>query len=233
VRNGLLYGGGIGDFISGDLGNTPDLTDELAYWSRLLFDLSFFIVVIVLLLNIIFGIILDTFSSLREAQNEKIELKSSQCFICGLNRELFEDQKQLGGRGFSYHQQNEHSVFDYVYFTIYLRGKHDTEFNGAETFVQDCLDKDDISWIPDGVALQIPRIDMDAEREKRMDEMFRSLRERSDSVQEILIGEIGKVSMMLDRQFGQFRKQISSLKEELKTVKQQNTELLSGDVKKR
>ncbi|GMH59256.1 hypothetical protein TrRE_jg3548 [Triparma retinervis] len=225
VRNGLLYGGGIGDFINGDLGNSPDLDDDLGYWSRLMFDLSFFIIVIVLLLNIIFGIILDTFSSLREAQNTKIELKSSQCFICGLGRDLFEDQKQLGGKGFAFHQTNEHSVYDYVYFTIYLRSKHDTEFNGAETFVQECLDKDDISWIPDGIALQIPRIDVYAEREKRMDEMFKGLRERSDGVQEVLSGEIGKVSLMIERQFGMFRKQIAGLKEEVKVVKQQNAEL--------
>jgi len=225
VRNGLLYGGGIGDFISGELGNSPEVTDDMAYWARLLFDLSFFIIVIVLLLNIIFGIILDTFSSLREAQNQETELKNTQCFICGLSRDLFEDQKQLGGRGFAFHQSNEHSVYDYVYFTIYLRGKHDTEFNGAETFVQECLDKDDISWIPDGIALQIPRIDMDLEREKRMDEMFRGLRERSDGVQEVLSGEIGKVSLMLERQFGMFRKQITSLKEEVKLVKQMNEEM--------
>ena len=112
-----------------------------------------------------------------------------------------------------------------MYFTIYLRSKHDTEFNGAETFVQECLDKDDISWIPDGIALQIPRIDVYAEREKRMDEMFKGLRERSDGVQEVLSGEIGKVSLMIERQFGMFRKQIAGLKEEVKVVKQQNAEL--------
>ena len=106
-----------------------------------------------------------------------------------------------------------------------MRSKHDTEFNGAETFVQECLDKDDISWIPDGIALQIPRIDVYAEREKRMDEMFKGLRERSDGVQEVLSGEIGKVSLMIERQFGMFRKQIAGLKEEVKVVKQQNAEL--------
>ena len=42
-------------------------------FARTMFDLMFFIIVLVLLLNIIFGIILDTFSDLREKAKEQNE----------------------------------------------------------------------------------------------------------------------------------------------------------------
>jgi hypothetical protein len=42
-------------------------------FARTVFDLMFFIIVLVLLLNIIFGIILDTFSDLREKAKEQNE----------------------------------------------------------------------------------------------------------------------------------------------------------------
>ena len=72
VRNGIMSGGGIGDYISGTLGNAPSVASTGPYAYRLVFDLLFFVIVIVLLLNIIFGIIIDTFGSLREQQNEKV-----------------------------------------------------------------------------------------------------------------------------------------------------------------
>ena len=42
-----------------------------SYAQRTVFDLLFFIVVLVLLLNIIFGIVLDTFATMREESNER------------------------------------------------------------------------------------------------------------------------------------------------------------------
>ncbi|GMH65952.1 hypothetical protein TrST_g8005 [Triparma strigata] len=219
VRNGLMYGGGIGDYISGDLENIPQMQDNLHYWSRLIFDLSFFIIIIVLLLNIIFGIILDTFSALREQQNERKELSSNRCFICGLSRDSFEDMKQMGGKGFAYHNASEHNIFDYIYFQIYLANKNDTEFNGAETFVNECVQKEDTIWIPEGQALQIPRVDANAEREKKLEDLFKAMNERQISTKDSIAAEISKMASSVDRQMGMFRKQISSLKGEVKGLK--------------
>ncbi|GMH46928.1 hypothetical protein TrLO_g2543 [Triparma laevis f. longispina] len=229
VRNGLMYGGGIGDYISGDLENIPKMEDNLHYWARLLFDLSFFIIIIVLLLNIIFGIILDTFSALREQQNERNELSNNRCFVCGLSRDAFEDMKQMGGKGFAYHNASEHNIFDYIYFVIYLENKKDTEFNGAETFVDECVQKEDTIWIPEGQALQIPRVDANAEREKKLEDLFEALNERQISTKDSIASEIGKMSSSIERQMGLFRRQVANLKTEVKGLK---TELEERDTKK-
>jgi len=224
VRNGLIYGGGIGDYVSGDLDNAPSMGDDMHYWTRLAFDLSFFIIVIVLLLNMIFGIILDTFGAVREAQNERKELAANRCFICGLNKDIFEDQKQLGGKGFHYHRENEHNLFDYIYFVIYLKNKSETEYNGAETFVSEQVNKEDTSWIPDGIALQIPRVDLNREREKKLEDLFESLRERQAMTREVLAGEISRLSAGMDKQFDIFRRTLGRVKSEVKEVRQTQRE---------
>ena len=54
------------------------------YGLRMAFDFSFFVIVVVILLNIIFGIIIDTFAELR-AEKQKVEEEiRTRCFICGM-----------------------------------------------------------------------------------------------------------------------------------------------------
>ena len=56
---GLRSGGGMGEFLD-------VMTDEAwasqGYWIRFVFDISFYLIVIVICLNVIFGIIIDTFA---------------------------------------------------------------------------------------------------------------------------------------------------------------------------
>ena len=68
-------GGGIGD----GLGQVP--IEEDKYIVRVIYDLAFFVIVIIILLNIVFGIIIDTFADLREKKKEKERLLNSVCFI--------------------------------------------------------------------------------------------------------------------------------------------------------
>ena len=60
---GLRAGGGIGDFLPS---NSYFNESKEVYYLRALNDLSFFMIIILLFFNIIFGIIIDTFASLRD-----------------------------------------------------------------------------------------------------------------------------------------------------------------------
>lgn len=51
---------------------------------RLIFDLLFFFLVIILALNLIFGIILDNFGKLRQKKNEIERDKENRCFVCSM-----------------------------------------------------------------------------------------------------------------------------------------------------
>ena len=68
---GLTNGGGIGEAMvsGGNIATRP---------KRIIFDLLFFVVVLVLELNVVFGIIIDTFSQLREQHRQRQEC-DQQC----------------------------------------------------------------------------------------------------------------------------------------------------------
>ena len=50
---------------------------------RVIYDLLFFFVVIIIVLNLIFGVIIDTFADLRSEKQNKDEILKNTCFICG------------------------------------------------------------------------------------------------------------------------------------------------------
>jgi hypothetical protein len=50
---------------------------------RIIFDISFFVVVNVIGLNVVFGIIVDSFSELRNNRYAIEEADKTECFICG------------------------------------------------------------------------------------------------------------------------------------------------------
>jgi hypothetical protein len=96
---------------AGDIGSTistPSFMDHEDLWfGRLVFDLSFFaIVVIVLLQGVVFGIIIDTFGTLRDEEKDKRNDMTSKCFICGISRDEFDRH----GEGFLNHIKNDHNV---------------------------------------------------------------------------------------------------------------------------
>ena len=51
---------------------------------RVFFDGLYNLLVAIILVNIVAGIIIDTFGSLREKENEKILDIKDKCFICGI-----------------------------------------------------------------------------------------------------------------------------------------------------
>eukprot|EP00347_Sterkiella_histriomuscorum_P015845 403355467 len=111
LNNGLRSGGGIGDQLE-------QLTkDDGYYWGRYAFDLTFYIMIIILLLNLIFGIIIDAFAEMRDKRNQIEQEVKEKCFICGNSRTIFESKK----RSFLDHIMREHNVFAYIYYILYLK----------------------------------------------------------------------------------------------------------------
>ena len=49
---------------------------------RVIYDLLFFFIVIIIVLNLIFGVIIDTFADLRSEKQQKEEILKNTCFIC-------------------------------------------------------------------------------------------------------------------------------------------------------
>jgi len=68
LDKGLRFGGGIGDVTEPIHWNNS----RERYWFKLVHDASFHIVVKVILLNVLFGIIIDTFAQMRDEEAKKV-----------------------------------------------------------------------------------------------------------------------------------------------------------------
>uniref|UniRef100_A0A452GAX0 Ryanodine receptor 2 n=1 Tax=Capra hircus TaxID=9925 RepID=A0A452GAX0_CAPHI len=96
---GVRAGGGIGDEIEDPAG------DEYEIY-RIIFDITFFFFVIVILLAIIQGLIIDAFGELRDQQEQVKEDMETKCFICGIGNDYFDTVPH----GFETHTLQEHNL---------------------------------------------------------------------------------------------------------------------------
>ena len=162
IDKGLTLGGGIGDYTESI--NYHDETSK--YFVKLFHDASFHILVKVILLNILFGIIIDTFAKMRE-QKKNLQMDTENvCFICNQNRFIFD--KMCEG-GFDRHVSKDHNLWCYVFYIVHLMYKDPTEMTGIESYVYEMYNKDDLNWLPRNQALVLDKL-QDAE-EKDEDEL--------------------------------------------------------------
>jgi len=52
--------------------------------------MMFFFIVIIITLNLIFGVIIDNFADLRTEKQRNDEILRNTCFICGMKIEIFD-----------------------------------------------------------------------------------------------------------------------------------------------
>jgi len=136
---GVRSGGGIGDELSSPYGDTMEKF-------RMLFDLSFFFFVIVILLAIMQGLIIDAFGELRSQQESATEKLESNCFICDIGKDYFDRMP----RGFETHVQREHNFANYLFFLQHLINKDETEYTGQESYVRLMYDERNWEFFPVG-----------------------------------------------------------------------------------
>ena len=86
------------------------------------------------MINIVSGIIIDTFEHLRKKDNNKLKDMEEVCFICGYNREIFDKQSDNKG-GFNAHIKKDHYMWNYLYYLAYLNNKDQSEYTGIESYV--------------------------------------------------------------------------------------------------
>uniref|UniRef100_A0A8W7PY51 Inositol 1,4,5-trisphosphate receptor n=1 Tax=Anopheles coluzzii TaxID=1518534 RepID=A0A8W7PY51_ANOCL len=152
--HGLRNGGGIGDIL-----RAPSRKETL-FVPRVVYDLLFFFIVIIIVLNLIFGVIIDTFADLRSEKQQKELILKNTCFICGLNRSAF-DNKTVS---FEEHIKNEHNMWHYLYFIVLVKVKDPTEFTGPESYVHAMVKANIQDWFPRLRAMSLAAVDGDGEQ---------------------------------------------------------------------
>ena len=129
-----------------------DMTTGIKYLSRFFFDNMYNILVMIIMLNLVQGIIIDTFAILRQQHDDNTYDRENKCFICGMKKEKIE---RGTSRPFSYHTKHEHNEWNYIYFIAYLKNKTSTEYSGIESCIKDQIDNHDIDWFPLNKALSL------------------------------------------------------------------------------
>lgn len=139
VNYGLRDGGGIGERIRD---TRLDLT--MLNILRIVCIMSFFLVVNLMILQLVYCIIVDTFATLRGEKQQKEEVLRNTCFVCGLDRSSFENRTVT----FEDHIRQEHNLWHYLYFIVLIKTKSRTELSGPESFVYEMIKNKDHSWFP-------------------------------------------------------------------------------------
>jgi hypothetical protein len=93
---------------NGDLGDLFMHTNEWSEGGLILYKFSYFVVVILLLLNVVLGIVLDTFAELRQDSIDTENALSNYCFVCSIDRQTFDRY----GEGFERHFKRDHFLWN-------------------------------------------------------------------------------------------------------------------------
>ncbi|RXN34507.1 inositol 1,4,5-trisphosphate receptor type 3 [Labeo rohita] len=153
LNHGLRNGGGVGDVLRKPSKNEP------LFPARVVYDLLFYFIVIIIVLNLIFGVIIDTFADLR------------------LERDKF-DNKTVS---FEEHIKFEHNIWHYLYFIVLVREKNKTDYTGPESYVAHMIKNKNLDWFPRMQAMSLVVTEGDGEQNE-----MRNLQDRLSSTMKVV-----------------------------------------------
>lgn len=146
VNLGLRLGGGVSDAFN----LAANISSGGVFYGRFFYDLTFFILIKLIFLNLIAGIIIDTFSDMRDELTERTKVICNVCFICGKSRWQIEKD----GLSFKKHIGKDHTLWKYLFYVMRLKSVNSSSFDGIEQNIYEKVNRDDSSWIPQNVYLQ-------------------------------------------------------------------------------
>ncbi|XP_049327898.1 inositol 1,4,5-trisphosphate receptor type 1 isoform X13 [Astyanax mexicanus] len=191
LSHGLRSGGGVGDVL-----RKPSKEEPL-FAARVIYDLLFFFMVIIIVLNLIFGVIIDTFADLRSEKQKKEEVLKTTCFICGLERDKFDNKTVT----FEEHIKVEHNMWHYLFFIVLIKVKDSTEYTGPESYVAEMIREHNLDWFPRMRAMSLVSSDAEGEQNE-----IRSLQEKLESTMKLVSNLSGQLTE-LKEQMTEQRKQ--------------------------
>uniref|UniRef100_A0A8D0EX27 Inositol 1,4,5-trisphosphate receptor n=1 Tax=Strix occidentalis caurina TaxID=311401 RepID=A0A8D0EX27_STROC len=184
LSHGLRSGGGVGDVL-----RKPSKEEPL-FAARVIYDLLFFFMVIIIVLNLIFGVIIDTFADLRSEKQKKEEILKTTCFICGLERDKFDNKTVT----FEEHIKEEHNMWHYLCFIVLVKVKDSTEYTGPESYVAEMIKERNLDWFPRMRAMSLVSSDSEGEQNE-----LRNLQEKLESTMKLVTNLSGQLSELKDQ----------------------------------
>jgi hypothetical protein len=121
------------------------LSSNSHFMGRFFLDVVYFIFITILLFDIIFGMVVDSYEEFKEDLREREHDRDNVCFVCGLNKETIEKYNLR----FDDHQRF-HNKWNYFYYYQFLQRFPSNDYNGVDIYVSDLLDNSQLTWMPEG-----------------------------------------------------------------------------------
>ena len=130
---------------------------------RGVFDMLWWLVITVVLLNLILGVIIDTFSELRVQRERQTAILRDFDFITCAHKSDFVSMTAFKQFRAECKQEN------YLYFIHHVLSIKPEDRSGLEAFVVELLNIDDISWLP--MKEHLERTGHDAKQDQQIEEI--------------------------------------------------------------
>lgn len=117
------------------LGSNIPYTTQIEYILGSFYNITYVVLINLVLQALISGLIIDSFSAMRDENEEKLRDIQDKCFICSIMR----DELEESGVDYKTHIGEEHFMWDYFKFMIYLDLKDPLSFSSAENYAYRCM----------------------------------------------------------------------------------------------
>ena len=141
INNGLRWYPGVGKVLRTD---SPFLHLG-AYIHNYIYHFTFYLIIRVMMLKIVFGIILDSFTELREIKANIERDRNFKCFICNIGK----DECEKKNKDFNEHCKKDHNLWDYANYMIMLRMTDFQDLNGVNSMCKEMILERQMKWLPD------------------------------------------------------------------------------------
>ena len=140
LDSGLRARGGLGDSAI----KISFIQHKSHYIERLILDEIFFFLIVIISIDLVFGIIIGEFTALREKTQKNETDRRYHCLICHINKNTVEKNRQ----NFSVHINKIHNLWNYISYMIYVKLSNAHDLNSINSYVKDKIDNKNISWLP-------------------------------------------------------------------------------------
>ena len=114
------------------------------YFTEFLIEWLFYFLIILVMLNIINGIIVDTFQEQREKNNIRNDAKINRCFICHHDRQYIEKN----GINSSFHMKVVHSYKSYFDYLISIQKQNKLDLNSLDYEIWKKMENEKTDFFP-------------------------------------------------------------------------------------
>ena len=137
---GMRFDGGIADRMSRRSYNY----NPTMYISRFIYEMIYFWSQTVVLQGMIFSIVIEAFSELRNKEFEIEKDKNEICFVCGVDKNSCEKN----GQKFEEHISKEHNLWTYVDYILGLKFVDIQDTNAINSYVMEKIERKELVWLP-------------------------------------------------------------------------------------